>query len=72
MFTHFWWIRDVSNYDSLYLIAKKLVKKKKKKSMSSEISNLLSFLLFSLMLVTFVFRNLSKGNIFSIQNYFRE
>ena len=70
MFAHFWWIGYVLNYDSHYLIAKKLVKKKKK-SMSSEISNLLSFILFSLMLVTFVFKNLSKGNIFSIQ-YFRE
>ena len=70
MFAHFWWIY-VSNYDSYYLIAKKLVKKKKKKSMSSEVSNLLSFILFSLMLVTFVFKNLSKGNSFSIQ-YFRE
>ena len=39
--------------------------------MSSEVSNLLSFILFSLMLVTFVFKNLSKGNSFSIQ-YFRE
>ena len=39
--------------------------------MSSEISSLLSFILFSLMLVTFVFKNLSKGNVFSIQ-YFRE
>ena len=71
MFAHFWWIWYVSNYDSHYLIAKKLVKKKKKKGMSSEISNLLSFILFSLMLVTFVFKNLSKGNVFSIQ-YFRE
>ena len=53
------------------LFDSKEVGKKKKESMSSEISNLLSFILFSLMLVTFVFKNLSKGNIFSIQ-YFRE
>lgn len=56
-----------SKPDSYYLITKKLVKKKKK-SMSSEVSSLLSFILFSLMLVTFVFKNLSKDNIFQFSN----
>ena len=70
MFAHFWWIGYVLNYDSHYLIKKNL-EKKKKKSMSSEISSLLSFILCSLLLVTCVFKNLSKGNIFSIQ-YFRD